>query len=647
MARRSRNNVSQWVLVAALTAMFLLVAVAAYADDSNSAENLRALSIDDLANVQVYSVGKTAQKLSDAAAAIYVITHDEIMRSGATTLPEILRLAPNLQVAQVSGSGYAISARGFNGTTTDNGAGNKLLVLIDGRSVYTPLYGGVFWDLQYVPPEDIDHIEVISGPGAALWGANAVNGVINIITRNSSEAQGALLRADGGNGEQGFNLQFGGKISDDASFRVYGAGFLRDPDSASNGLDSKDGWSKYQGGFRVDWRPGDALVTVQGDLFGGSEQQSLPPNAVIGGNNVLARWNQPFADGSALQVQAYYDFNMLRVRGSLGDGIRTYDLDIQHSFSWGARQDIVWGGGVRLTHDEFDNTPSIEFLPAINDETLANLFIQDSISLSDSVKLTVGNKFESDPFVGLQVQPSGRLSWKFTDSDMLWGAISRAVRAPTLWDRDLNELSGGFTLLSGGHFQSEELVAYEAGYRGAPFANTTLSVSTFYNVYDDLRSVEFSPGPAFPLVYANLMEGDTYGTEIWGSYQVLNWWQLKAGFDYLQEDLRFKPGSSMLLGIQAAGDDPKDQVTLGSSFDLPFDLSFDFNGRYVSKLPNPAVPAYATFSAKLGWRATDNLDLAVSGDNLAGPHREFGAAGPTAIELQPSVLFTLRWRPSL
>jgi len=612
--------------------------------DVASVSDLSQLSIEELANVPVTSVSKSAEPLSDAAAAIYVISHEEIRRSGATTLPEILRLAPNLEVAQVSGSGYAITARGFNGTTTNNGAGNKLLVLIDGRSVYTPLYGGVFWDLQNVLPEDIDRIEVISGPGAALWGANAVNGVINIITRSSGDTQGLSVSIDGGSLEYGASAQYGGAISPDATFRVYAQAYDRGDDQTTSGASGHDSWDKVQTGFRIDWHPGDALITFQGDAFTGSEEQSAPPNAVIGGANILGRWTQPFSDGSSLQVQGYYDYNTLYLPGSLGDALTTFDLDIQHSFAWGSWNDIVWGGGARLYTDRYSNIASIQFLPPVTTQNLENVFVQDTMSVTNSVKLILGAKLENDPFVGLQPLPSARISWKPTSTSLLWAAVSRAVRAPTLWDRDLNELVGGQTILTGGDFQSEKLIAYEAGYRAQPIPDLSFSINTFYNMYTDLRSIEFRSGTSLPLVYANDMEGNTYGAEFWGSYRMTDWWTFSAGFNVLEEDLKFKPSSIVLTGTQIAGNDPSHQVTLKSSWDLPHDVEFDIDARYIGALPDPAVPAYWGLDARVGWRMTDHLELALSGTNLAGKHTEFGPI-PGGYVFSPEVLLALKWKP--
>lgn len=628
-----------------LTFLFFLLflCLPAQAADSGSVEDLQNLSIDDLGNVSVYSVSKSEEPLSDAPAAIYVISHEDIRRSGATTLPEMLRLAPNLVVAQVSGSGYAISARGFNGTTTTNGAGNKLLVLIDGRSVYTPLYGGVFWDLQYIPPQDIDRIEVISGPGAALWGANAVNGVINIITRNSADTQGQFVSLSDGTIERQVMGQYGGSIGTATTLRIYATGYQRDADDTTTGADTHDNWGKIQGGFRLDWNPKNAEVTLQGDAFGGTEQQASGPSAVIGGQNLLVRWNQTLANGSALQVQAYYDFNTLHVPGSIGDSLTTFDFDVQHSIAWGSRQEIIWGGDYRTFHDIFDNVPSLQFIPARTTESLESGFVQDTISLTGALKLVVGTKLENDPFMSAQWLPNARLSWKLSDTSMIWTAVSRAVRAPTLWDRDLNELSGSTTVLSGGHFQSEELMAYEAGFRAQSTSNFSFSASAYYNVYSDLRSIEVSPTPDFlPLVYGNMMEGTTYGAEIWGSYRLTDWWFVSAGVNLEHEDLRFKPGSSMFGGLQAAGNDPTQQELLRSSWDLPHNIEFDVDARYEGALPNPAQPAYVGVNARLGWHATDHLDLAITGTNLTGKHSEFGSI-PGAVSFAPNVLATVQW----
>jgi iron complex outermembrane receptor protein len=647
VSRHLRASVTGGLISAG--ALILLLNTSALAADEGGDQSVAALqqmSIEDLGNIQVTSVSKTPESLSDAASAVYVITHDEIMRSGASSLPEILRLAPNLEVAQVSANSYAITARGFNGTTTSNGAGNKLLVLIDGRSVYTPLYAGVFWDLQYVLPEDIDRIEVISGPGAALWGANAVNGVINIITKNSADTQGGVVKAQAGNLDTGASAQYGGRIDDETTLRIYGMGFHRRHDVTDTGADAEDGWEKFQGGFRLDWTPDNALLTVQGDIFQGSEDQAAPPNAVSRGHNLLARWTEPLDNGASLRIQAYYDYNTIYVPGSLGNSLRTYDLDVQHNFSWGADQAIVWGGDYRYMEDKFDNIASIKFLPPLTTQRLASAFVQDTIALSDTVNLIAGTKVEDDPFIAVQFLPSLRMSWKPDDGNLLWASVSRAVRAPSLWDRDLNELSGSTTFLTGGHFEEEKLTAYEAGYRAEPLTDLSFSLSLYYNVYDDLRSVEPSPGPSFPLLYGNMMEGTAYGAEFWGNYAIADWWRLTAGFNWEHKDLRFKPGSfSPLLGQGTfiAGDDPAYQASLRSSMDITPDVALDIALRDVGSLPNPAVPSYAEMDANLSWKVFSDLQVSLSGFNLLHDHHaEFLTTGGSN-EVPRSVMASVRW----
>lgn len=632
--------------VAMAAALLVCTNIAAWAEDDDQSLNaLQQMSIEQLGGIEVTSVSKEAQPLSDAPAAIYVITHDEIMRSGRTSLPEILRLAPNLQVAQVSANSYAITARGFNGTTTSNGAGNKLLVLIDGRSVYTPLYAGVFWDLQYVLPDDIDRIEVISGPGAALWGANAVNGVINIITKNSADTQGAFAKVQAGNLDLGASAQYGGTIGEDTTLRIYGSGFHRREDVSSTGAGVDDNWQKFQSGFRLDWAPGNSLLTVQGDIYTGFEGQPAPPDARIRGHNLLARWTDRLDGGSSLQIQAYYDYNAIYVPGSIGDSLRTFDIDAQHSFSWGEDQNIVWGGDYRYVLDRFHNIPSVKFLPANTKHDLASAFVQDTIALSDAFNLILGTKLEDDPFVGVQILPSARAAYKLTDHDLLWAAVSRAVRAPSLWDRDLNEFAGTTLFLGGGHFKEEKLLAYEAGYRAQPLSDLSFSLSAYYNVYDDLRSVELSSGPAI-IEFGNRMEGDTYGLEFWGNYAVNDWWQLRAGASYEHENLHFKPGSlSPLLGLNAsyAGDDPSWQVKLGSSMNITPDLMLDVNLRGVGRLPEPKVSAYAEMDVNLQWKLSDNIQLSLGGFNLLHKHHPEYLTGGGSNEIPRSILASVRW----
>jgi iron complex outermembrane receptor protein len=631
-------------------AALLLLAAPLGKAAAQSVEDLQRMSIEDLANIEISSVSKTAEPLSDAAAAIYVVSHDDIQRSGATSITDMLRLAPNLQVAQITASTFAVTARGFNGPLA-----SKLLVLVDGRSVYTPLYAGVLWDVQDVLPEDIDRIEVISGPGATLWGANAVNGVINITTRKSADTQGGSLELGAGNMEQRASLQYGGKLSDDISYRAYIDSFHHSHDVTATGANAKDDWHKSQGGVRLDWTPSGSgdLVTLQGDVYDGSENKLTPPAQAIYGRNVLARWDHELNDGSALQIQAYYDYTAFSIPGSAGDYLDTYDLDVQHSFSWGTRQSIVWGGGVRV---EEDNAPTVlsstKFLlisPQRRTLDLANAFVQDSIALTATLKLIVGAKFEDDPYTGIEPLPSARLAWKVTDSDLLWAAVSRAVRAPSRIDRDIFEVVGPVVFLRGGDFQPEKLIAYELGYRAQPSSNASVSISTFYNVYDDLRSAERLPDGS--IAFANRMEGETYGVELWGNYRINAWWRLAAGANWLHKNLRFKPGSSGIGGIAIAGDDPTYQVSVRSTMDLARDWVLNLDLRKIGALPNPPSPTYAELDARIGWTVSPSVEISLTGSNLIHPHHlEFGTTaaplqfGSSGVETGRSFFLDTRWK---
>jgi iron complex outermembrane recepter protein len=612
-----------------------------------SMNSLKSLSIEELTNLQVTSVSKSAEPLSDAAAAIFVITREDILNSGARSLPEILRLAPNLEVAQITSSTYAITARGFNGP-----AASKLLVLIDGRSVYTPYHSGVSWDVQDVMPEDIERIEVISGPGATLWGANAVNGVINITTRKSADTHGGSLNAGGGNLEQRGSFQYGGRLASAIDYRAYVDTFHYGDDLTATGTNAEDAWHKTQGGFRLDWTPPGDMLTLQGDFYRGSEVKLDSPDEAISGHNLLGRWNHGFGDGSALQVQAYYDYTEFSLPGVGRDDLNTYDLDIQHSLTW-RNQSIVWGGGIRSEKDDFPTILSdvqyLLFSPQQRTLNYENAFLQDSISLTPALKLILGLKYEHDAYTRGEPLPNGRLSWKVSDNNLLWAAISRAVRAPSRLDRDLFEIVDSVVYIRGGDFQDERLTAYELGYRAEPSTRTSVSISSFYNVYTDLRSAEYSPGPALPGMFDNRMAGNTYGVEIWGNYQVQDWWRLSAGANWLHENLHFQPGSSAIGGTALAGNDPSYQISLRSTMTLARKWLVNVDLRQIGALPDPASPSYTELNTHISWAVSQSVSLALTGSNLIHPHHlEFGTTtaplqlGATGVEAGRSVFLELQ-----
>ncbi|TMB86911.1 MAG: hypothetical protein E6J45_13170 [Chloroflexi bacterium] len=404
-------------------------------DSTLSAEALKKLSIEQLMNLQVTSVSKRPERLSQTASAIQVITRDDMRRSGASSLPEVLRLATNLQVAQVDARQWAISARGFNSTTA-----NKLLVLIDGRTVYTPLFSGVFWDVQEVPLTDVDRIEVISGPGATLWGANAVNGVINVITQGAKQTQGLLLSGGGGTEQRAFGtVRYGGALGSSVRYRIYGRGFGREATALPSGQDAADDWHLGQGGFRMDWDASNVnRVTLQGDLYDGRIAQRSAGDITVGGGNVMAKWSYTISDRSSLAAQLYYDRTHRHIPGTFGEDLDTYDVDLQHRARLGVRHDVVWGLGYRLSNDRVANSSALAFLPPQVARQWFTGFVQDEIALvPNRLHVALGSKIEHNDYTGFEIQPSGRVNWGLSPSGTLWAAVSRALRTPSRIDREL------------------------------------------------------------------------------------------------------------------------------------------------------------------------------------------------------------------
>jgi iron complex outermembrane receptor protein len=598
-------------------------------------QSLGDLSLQDLGKIVVTSVAKKPEPLADAPAAVYVITHDEVMRSGATTLPEILRLAPNLGVFQLSPSNYIVTSRGLSGSQTAQNFPNKLLVLIDGRSVYNPLFSGIYWDEQYVLPENIDRIEVISGPAGALWGANAVNGVINIITRHAADTQGGLLEFGVGNHEVNGSVQYGGKLGDTAWYRVYAHGFRQRSFDNSAGRDAHDGWTAPQAGFRVDWDAGGAnAVTFDGNVMESRTGQGAgAPDVHANAANLLARWRHESEDGSTFRLQAYYDRGHSGASLSSGGGtIITWDIEAQQDFVLGDRQHITWGIGNRVYHyrlvPSIRSDASLLWNPASGTQNLANVFAQDQIALGERTQMTVGLKAEDDPYSGLSWMPSAKLSWKSSGGTLLWTSVARSVRTPTVFDTSVIEVanlpSGPVDFLKGNpDYRTEKLTAYEAGLRTQWDTRATLSVSLYYNDYDDLRSIEASPA-FLPLYWGNGMRGHAYGADLWAGYSISDWWKLSAGFSLEHEYFRFKPGSSGLLGTAIAGNDPRHRAFLRSSMNLGDHWKLDGDLREVGALPDPHVPGYVELDARLAWAPNGRWELSLAGMNLLHPwHQEY------------------------
>jgi iron complex outermembrane receptor protein len=628
------------IISACVCAAIACCSIATRADEPLGIQVLAGLSIEELSNIQVTSVSKQPERLADAPAAIFVITSDDIRRSGATTLPDALRLAPNLQVAEVQNGQYEISARGFN-TAFDN----KLLVLIDGRTVYTPLYSGVNWNSQFVMLEDIDRIEVVSGPGGTLWGANAVNGVINIITRGAESTQGALLAADDGNRSKGASFRYGGKIGEDAYYRIYGMGLDSNNTTQENGVSARDDWQTGQIGFRTDWGNSVDKFTFQGDAYRGKSDPDPADPPRVSGDNLLARWTRKFDDGSNFNLQTYYQYTNNDDPFTFRDQEYIFDIEFQHTFKLWDTDKILWGGGYRFARDDThayfavgDPLPEA-FLPADAGLSWRNIFIQDEKALSDKSTLTLGLKAETNVYTGVEYLPSIRFAYKPSAAELWWGEISRAVRAPARLDTDFYvylHIPGYplFPVIEGGpNFISEVAKVLELGYRAQPTNSLSYSITGFVNFYDDLRSGE--PPPA---VIQNMMEGSTYGFEAWGSYQASQNWRLSAGWNELRENLRIEPGSTDPTGPSALGDDPKYQFSFRSALNITENEEFDLAFRRIGALPDPVVPAYNAVDVRLAWKPRRDLELSLTAQNLFGRnHVEFGAP-PTSSEI-PTMVF--------
>jgi iron complex outermembrane recepter protein len=624
-----------------LLAAVALVACAQARADDRSVHALKALSVDQLLDLEVTSVSKRGEPLAGAAASIYVITAEALRRSGVTTLPEALRLAPNLQVARIDAAQYAISARGFN-----NAIGNKLLVLVDGRTVYTPLFSGVFWDQQDVLIQDIERIEVISGPGATLWGANAVNGVINVITRAAQDTSDTLLLADAGDAELGAAVRFG-KRFDGGAFRVYAKYSEFDRSLRAGNVPLNDDWQRAQIGFRTDFRSGVDSFTVQGDAYEGDTSHrgffgtfELTPISVSGAN-LLGRWQRDLAGGSQLRLQAYVDHterdDILFYRPTAD----IFDLDIQHSFTKGSHR-VVWGGGYRHGRDDIESGFVTVFVPPSRSMSWGNLFVQDEIALGTALTATLGLKLESNDYTGVEVLPTARLAWKASERQLVWSAVSRAVRAPARYDRDVRfPGTPPFFVVGGPDFESEVANVFEIGYRAQPSSAVNFSITGFAHLWDRVRS-----GTAIPVRIENKIEGEIYGIEAWGEYRPREWWLLSAGVTWMEDDLRLKAGSTDPVGVNnnTLRNDPDYVASLRSRFDLPRGLHFDFGLRHMARLPAPVVPAYTELDVRFGWAATDQLEVAVVGRNLLHDrHPEYGDATSRAF-IDRSVIGQVRWQ---
>jgi iron complex outermembrane recepter protein len=613
----------------------------------SSPRDLTQVSIENLMNMEVTSVSKKEQKLSRIASAIFVITQEDIRTSGATNIPDVLRMVPGLDVAQINGNTWEISSRGFNAQYA-----NKLLVLIDGRTVYSPVFSGVYWDVQDVPLEDIDRIEVIRGPGATVWGANAVNGVINIITKSARETKGGLLTAGGGTYEPGFGVaQYGGNLAQATGYRFFVKGFDYASFPSLSGQNGHDGFDLLHGGFRVDSTLSNQdSLTVQGDLYEGHEEDIVnntiltPPfgevvieSSSLSGGNVLGRWNHTFSPHSDTSLQVYFD-RAARNSVLYGESTNTADIDFQHHISWGSRQDFVWGVGYRYISYATTGSVYTSFNPASGGFQLFTSFVQDEITLKpDSLYLTIGAKLEHNDFSGFEFQPSARITWNVSKNHMLWAGYSRARRTPSPTERGINVGFAAFpgpgglpvllTILGGPNTVSENLDAFEVGYRAQLRTNISLDFSTFYNRYGSLATLE--PGAAFlelnpppphlnvPLVYANEMHGESHGIEMAVNWKVTDRWTVSPGYAFEGIHLHTNPASHDTTSVSTGqGNSPSNQVQLRSNLALSRSLEWNTSAYFVGRLSAEQVPSYTRLDTGITWRAWERLTFSLVGQNL-------------------------------
>jgi iron complex outermembrane receptor protein len=650
---------TRFVHIRPIIAALIVAGASAIAAETNRTD-LALLSLEQLSRVNVTGVSRHPEEVFDAAAAICVIRGTDIRRLGVTSLAEAMRLAPGLNVARIDSHTWAISARGLNSQFS-----RFLEVRQDGRSVYSPMFSGVYWDTVDTLLEDVDRIEVIRGPGATLWGANAVNGVINMITKSARDTQGLYLEAGGGTEERAFGaLRYGGKLADGAWYRVYVKEFERADSVFANNARANDGWNQQRGGFRVDWETtGPNHFTFQGDLYRGEAGGTflISTNAApagyryndrtdLDGGNLVCRWRHDNADGGDLMLQACYD-HAQRDMFTLAGRRDTVDLDFQHRLPLGSRHQITWGLGYRVSIDQFRGSEVASFTPARRSLQLGSGFVQDEITLApDRLRLTAGAKLEHNDYSGWEVQPGGRLAWTPTERQTYWGAVSRAVRTPARVDVDMRFRqepmpTGAVPEIHGNSgFVSEQMAAYEAGWRGQLHQRMTADVAAFYNVYDHVRGTQAQPGRLpLPLVYVeeqNRLRGETCGIESVLRWQAADRWRWEAQHTFLQTHIRAETGAREELNA------PHHQATLRTVALLPGNIECGAQLRFVDELAGFGAPGYVVLDARVAWKPTRNLELAVVGQNLGKDHHaEFPSLFTfVRTEVEQGVYGKLVWR---
>lgn len=594
--------------------------------------DVRGMTIEQLMQISVTTVSRQDEALQTSAAAAYVLSREDIRRARVTSVPEALRLVPGVQVARVDANKWAVSIRGFNSRSA-----NKLLVLVDGRSVYDPLFGGVFWEARDVALEEIERVEVIRGPGGTLWGTNAVNGVINIITRHARDTQGAQATVGAGTEERALaGARYGWRMGDAGHARVYADGFARDTGYSAAG--AHDDARLTRAGFRADWDVGGAdKLMFKGDaydgLFGASLTGGGSQDVEHQGQSLVARWTRDRPGGSQTMLQFWYD-RLAFDDVNLGEDRDTYDLEYQHAFEAGAVHRIVWGAGYRRTSDDIRNGPILAIVPSSRRDNLSSLFVQDEIGLAErTVRLTLGAKVERNDYSGTEWQPSARIAWVPDADNTFWGSVSRAVRSPSRLESDL---SAPPLLMGNPDMESEKLVAYEAGYRGRVAPQAWVDAAVFYNVYRNLLSTEGT-------VLGNKLRASTAGVELAGRWQTDPAWRYDVAYTYLNMDLAAEADSTdTTSAARIEGGSPRHQVTLRGAWTPSAAIEVDAALRYVDRLQPQNVPSYLVADIGIGWHPRRNVELSAVAQNLLDNHHP-EQSGATATEVQRGYYVKLRW----
>lgn len=610
----------------------------AHASNTLTARAVADLSLEELRNVVVSSVSRREQTLADAAASIYVISGDEIRRMGVDTLPEALRLAPNLQVAALDNRQYAITARGFN-----TNIANKLLVLVDGRSLYSPLFGGVFWDAQDFSPQDIDRIEVISGPAGATWGTNAVNGVINIVTLPASRTQGTAARVSGSHHERSARLRHGFTHGEGLSVRGHLKAYERDASLLRSGADARDDVHGFAGGVRADWRSGaDQLRVDAGTDVSHTGDRPLYGEMKNSGSHLLARWTRELAEDRHVEVQGYYDRVDRHDRYLLQDRGQIFDLEGRYRHVAGDHR-LMAGAGYRRSKDEAESGVVFAFLPAQQTLEWYSLFVQDEIALGRSATLTLGTRFEHNDYTGWETLPSVRLGYRLNEQTLVWGALSRAVRSPARLDREIyTPPQPPFVVAGGPGFRSEIAHVLEGGVRQQMGASASVSATAFVQSYDHLRSAQVVGGS---VVIDNKIKGQVRGVEAWGEWRPHSRWKLFAGLLYLDKDLRLKEGSNDPVGPSNLGNDPSAQWSLRSHHALGSQTELSLSVRRVGRLPQPEVPAYTSADMHLSWQPQPAITLTAGVRNAFDQRHIEYDGGALAAEMPRTFFLSVVYQP--